>query len=76
MNTEKTKEMQAVLDKIKEYKRIIICRHIRPDGDAVGSTMGLKTILSLTFPRKRDISDKRRLFRLCCFSRKRRRGYR
>ena len=34
MNTEKTKEMQAVLDKIKEYKRIIICRHIRPDGDA------------------------------------------
>ena len=52
MNTEKTKEMQAVLDKIKEYKRIIICRHIRPDGDAVGSTMGLKTILSLTFPEK------------------------
>ena len=52
MNTEKTKEMQAVLDKIKEYQRIIICRHIRPDGDAVGSTVGLKTILSLTFPEK------------------------
>ena len=52
MIVEKTKEMQAVLDKIKEYQRIIICRHIRPDGDAVGSTVGLKTILSLTFPEK------------------------
>lgn len=52
MTVNKTKEMQTILDKIKEYQRIIICRHIRPDGDAVGSTVGLKTILSLTFPEK------------------------
>lgn len=43
---------RKILDKIKEYDRIIIARHIRPDGDAVGSTQGLKRILSLTFPQK------------------------
>ncbi|MBQ1225922.1 MAG: bifunctional oligoribonuclease/PAP phosphatase NrnA [Clostridia bacterium] len=41
---------EAVLNKIKEYDRIIIFRHSRPDGDAVGATMGLREILRLTFP--------------------------
>ena len=49
MNTEK---MQAILQKIKEYDRIIITRHFRPDGDAVGSTKGLWKILQLSFPEK------------------------
>ena len=49
MNTEK---MQKILQKIKEYDRIIITRHFRPDGDAVGSTKGLWKILQLTFPEK------------------------
>ena len=49
MNTEK---MQAILQKIKEYDRIIITRHFRPDGDAVGSTKGLWRILQLSFPEK------------------------
>ena len=44
--------MKQVLDKIKEYNRIIIFRHIRPDGDAVGSTKGLREILKLTYPEK------------------------
>ena len=44
--------MKLVFDKIKEYNRIIIFRHIRPDGDAVGSTKGLQRILKLTFPEK------------------------
>ncbi len=48
----KTKEMQIILDKIKEYNRIIIFRHYRPDGDAIGSTKGLARILSLTYPEK------------------------
>lgn len=43
---------QIILDKIREYDRIIISRHIRPDGDAVGSTQGLKAMLKLTFPEK------------------------
>ena len=44
--------MRAILDKIKEYDRIILFRHFRPDGDAVGSTKGLQRILQLTFPEK------------------------
>ena len=43
---------QTILQKIKEYNRIIIFRHKRPDGDAVGSTMGLEGILKLSFPEK------------------------
>lgn len=44
--------MKRILDKIKEYDRIIIFRHKRPDGDAVGSTKGLREILRLSFPEK------------------------
>ena len=44
--------MQIILNKIKEYDRIVIFRHKRPDGDAVGSTLGLRGILRLTYPEK------------------------
>ncbi len=44
--------MLTILDKIKEYDRVIIFRHFRPDGDAVGSTKGLQRILQLSFPEK------------------------
>ena len=47
------KYTKIILDKIKEYDRIIIMRHTRPDGDAVGSTMGLRQILRLSFPEKK-----------------------
>ena len=43
---------KQILDKIKEYNKIIIFRHFRPDGDAVGSTKGLREILRLTYPEK------------------------
>lgn len=49
MNFEKKLE---ILNKIKAYDRIIIFRHKRPDGDAVGSTKGLREILRLTYPEK------------------------
>ncbi len=42
----------AILNKIEEYNRIIITRHLRPDGDAVGSTKGLQAILKATYPEK------------------------
>ena len=45
--------MQTILNKIKEYDKIIIFRHFRPDGDAVGSTMGLAGILRASFPEKK-----------------------
>ena len=48
-----TKELAlAVLEKIEAYDRIILTRHLRPDGDAVGSTKGLQAILKASFPEK------------------------
>lgn len=44
--------MKKVLDKIKEYDKIYLFRHFRPDGDAIGSTKGLQRILQLSFPEK------------------------
>lgn len=44
--------MQQILQKIEEYDKIVITRHIRPDGDAVGSTKGLRGIIKLTYPQK------------------------
>jgi len=45
--------MKKILDKIKEYDKIIIFRHFRPDGDAIGSTKGLARILQLSYPEKK-----------------------
>lgn len=44
--------MKAIIEKIKEYHRIMIFRHIRIDGDCVGSTKGLKAIIKATWPEK------------------------
>ena len=41
-----------ILEKIKEYNKIIIHRHLRPDGDCIGSQMGLKALLKHNFPEK------------------------
>ncbi len=43
---------QELLSAIKEYDRIIIHRHSSPDGDALGSQIGLKNILIENFPEK------------------------
>lgn len=57
------KTKQAILDKIKEYDKILLFRHFRPDGDAIGSTKGLQAIIKLNFPEKtvllqnKDFSD-------------------
>ena len=44
--------MKKILSKIKEYKRIIIHMHIRPDGDCYGAGFGLKGIIQESFPEK------------------------
>lgn len=44
--------MFEILNKIKEYKKIIIHRHTNPDLDALGSQIGLKETLQLNFPEK------------------------
>ena len=43
---------EAVLDCIKNYDTIIIHRHSRPDGDAMGSQIGMKHIILENFPDK------------------------
>jgi len=40
------------LDRIRASDRILLFAHIRPDGDAVGSTRGLQRILRLCYPEK------------------------
>ena len=50
---------KLILDKIEEYETIIVSRHIRPDGDAIGSTKGLVKILRDTYPDKKFICTTR-----------------
>lgn len=47
--------LQKIFDKIEEYDRIMLFRHVRNDGDCVGATKGLKAIISLTWPEKQVI---------------------
>ena len=44
---------QAILNAITRYDTIIIHRHKNPDGDAMGSQIGLKHILMENFPEKK-----------------------
>lgn len=44
--------LQQIFDKIKQYDRIMLFRHIRNDGDCVGATKGLKAIITQTWPEK------------------------
>ena len=43
---------QELLNEIKNHQTIIIHRHKNPDGDALGSQLGLKAILQENFPEK------------------------
>jgi len=43
---------ENVIAAIREYNRIIIHRHKNPDGDALGSQLGLAGILKENYPQK------------------------
>ena len=43
---------EQILQKVKEYDKIVIHRHSNPDGDAMGSQIGMKAILRENFPEK------------------------
>lgn len=43
---------EQILEDIKAYNRIIIHRHKNPDGDALGSQLGLKNLIKDNFPEK------------------------
>lgn len=44
--------MIAILEMIKEWDKIIIHRHMRPDPDAIGSQVGLGELIKTSFPNK------------------------
>ena len=46
-------KMNSIINKIEEYSKIIILRHKRPDGDALGAAYGLRAILKETYPDKK-----------------------
>ena len=43
---------QKIMDLIRQYDTIILHRHNKPDGDAMGSQIGFKHILKANFPEK------------------------
>ena len=43
---------QKIFDKIAEYDRIFLFRHVRGDGDCVGAAKGLQAMIRLTWPEK------------------------
>lgn len=45
--------ISKAFDAIKKYDVIIIHRHTNPDGDAMGSQIGLKRVLQVNFPDKK-----------------------
>ena len=45
-------QLEAILEQIKKYNKIIIHRHQRPDPDAIGSQIGLAEILKASCPYK------------------------
>ena len=47
---------QEILNEIETNDSIIIVRHMRPDGDCIGSALGLRAILKASFPNKKIYS--------------------
>lgn len=55
---------EKILQAIQNHEKIIIHRHNRPDGDAMGSQVGLKNIIKENFPQKQVwvVGDEPRFF--------------
>ena len=48
--------LKDIWTKIREYRRILLFRHIRMDGDCVGATMGLRGILRLFAKKSKSVN--------------------
>jgi len=44
---------ENIISLIEKYDTVIIHRHSKPDGDAIGSQVGLKTLIADNYPHKR-----------------------
>ena len=44
---------EQIFQCIADAQTVVLCRHVRPDGDAVGSTKGFAALLRAGFPDKR-----------------------
>ena len=44
---------KRIYKEIKKHDVIVLARHIGPDPDALGSTLGLKELILNTFPKKK-----------------------
>ena len=55
---------EAILQLIRDYDRIIVHRHNKPDGDAMGSQIGMKHLILENFPEKTvyAVGDEPRFF--------------
>ncbi|MBD3949306.1 bifunctional oligoribonuclease/PAP phosphatase NrnA [Tuanshanicoccus lijuaniae] len=51
-----TEQMNAFYQLLKQYERIIIHRHKRPDPDAIGSQLGLKYLIEGAYPQKKVLA--------------------
>lgn len=60
-----------ILNEIKKYDKIIIHRHNNPDGDALGSQIGLKLIIRENFPEKTvyTVGDSAKRYSFMAYSR-------
>ena len=45
-----------IIEEIEKHDSIVIVRHVRPDGDCIGSSFGLREILKQTYPNKKIYS--------------------
>lgn len=48
-------KLNDIFNLIKDFNKIIIFPHARPDGDCIGSSFGLKNIIETTWPNKEVI---------------------
>lgn len=47
---------ESIISLIEKYDTIIIHRHTKPDGDAIGSQIGLKKLIKKNYPAKRVLA--------------------